>query len=83
MNFLQNILGGGQEAERDYNDFINRYEQACPMRGTQMKSFQPLRVSRQMPSDVYQESAQEAFSCHCRAHAVWSVSAAADAAAKL
>jgi len=33
-----------------------------------MKSFQPLRTeSRQMPSDVYQESAQEAFSrCHCK-----------------
>ena len=30
MNFLQNIFGGGQESERDYRDFVNRYEQGSP-----------------------------------------------------
>lgn len=64
MNFLQNILGGGQEAERDYNDFINRYEQGLPHEGysDEEVSSRYGRVSRQMPSDIYQESAQEAFS---------------------
>jgi hypothetical protein len=64
MNFLQNILGGGQEQERDYRDFVNRYEQGSPHEGYSdeevLNRYQ--QVSRQLPSDVYHESAQEAFS---------------------
>lgn len=64
MNFLQNILGGGQEQERDYRDFVNRYEQGSPHEGYSdeevLNRYQ--QVSRQLPPDVYQESAQEAFS---------------------
>lgn len=63
MNFLQNVFGGGQEAERDYRDFVNRYEQGLPHEGYSdeevLNRYQ--QVSRQLPPDVYQESAQEAF----------------------
>ena len=64
MNFLQNILGGGQEQERDYRDFVNRYEQGSPHEGySDEEVFNRYhQVSRQLPPDVYQESAQEAFS---------------------
>lgn len=63
MNFLQNILGGGQEAEHDYRDFINRYEQGLPHEGysDEEVSSRYQQVSRQLPPDLYQESAQEAF----------------------
>jgi len=30
MGFLENILGGGQNSENDYRDFVNRYEQGAP-----------------------------------------------------
>lgn len=64
MNFLQTIFGGGQESERDYRDFVNRYEQGLPHEGysDEEVSNRYQQVSRQLPSDVYQESAQEAFS---------------------
>lgn len=64
MNFLQDILGGGQEAERDHRDFVNRYEQGLPHEGYEDEevSNRYQQVSRQMPPDLYQESAQEAFS---------------------
>lgn len=64
MNFLQNILGGGQEAERDYRDFVNRYEQGSPHEGYSDEEVfsRYQQVARQVPPDVYQESAQEAFS---------------------
>ena len=64
MNFLQNIFGSGQESEDDYRNFVNRYEQGLPHEGYSdeevVSRYQ--QVSRQMPADVYQESAQEAFS---------------------
>lgn len=63
MNFLQNVLGGGQESEHGYGDFVNRYEQGPPHEGysDEEVSRRYQQVSRQIPSDVYQESAQEAF----------------------
>ncbi|HEY9844712.1 MAG TPA: hypothetical protein V6D03_00780 [Candidatus Caenarcaniphilales bacterium] len=63
MNFLQNILGGGQEGEQGYSDFVNRYEQGRPHEGYSDEEVYSRyqQVSRQMPSDLYQESAQEAF----------------------
>lgn len=64
MGFLENILGGGQNSENDYRDFVNRYEQGSPHEGYSdeevVSRYQ--QVSRQLPNDVYQESAQEAFS---------------------
>jgi len=63
MNFLQNILGGGQESEHDYRDFVNRYEQGSPHEGYSDEEVynRYQQVSRQIPADVYQQSAQEAF----------------------
>ena len=62
MNILQTILGGGHED--DYRDFVNRYEQGSPHEGYSddevVNRYQ--QVSRQIPQDVYQQSAQEAFS---------------------
>ena len=64
MNFLQNIFGGGQESEHDYRDFVNRYEQGSPHEGYSDEEVfnRYQQVSRQLPPDVYHESAQEAFS---------------------
>lgn len=63
MNFLQNIFGG-QDGERDYRDFVNRYEQGLPHEGYSddevYNRYQ--QVSRYAPPDIYEESAQEAFS---------------------
>lgn len=63
MNFLQNILGSSQGGDQDYRDFISRYEQGSPHEGYEDEevSSRYQQVSRQMPSDLYQESAQEAF----------------------
>lgn len=64
MGFLENILGGGQNSENDYRDFVNRYEQGAPHEGysDEEVASRYQQVSRQLPTDVYQESAQEAFS---------------------
>ncbi len=64
MGFLENILGGGQNSENDYRDFVNRYEQGSPHEGysDEEVASRYQQVSRQLPNDVYQESAQEAFS---------------------
>lgn len=69
MNFSQSRFpdpeehGGGQEVEPDHRDFVNRYEQGLPHEG--YSDEEVLRhhqhVSRQIPSDLYHESAQEAF----------------------
>ncbi|KJH70673.1 hypothetical protein [Aliterella atlantica] len=63
MGFLENILGGGQESERDYRDFVNRYEQGSPYEGysDDEVASRYQQVSRQLPDDIYQESAHEAF----------------------
>lgn len=62
MNFLENLLGGGQQAD-DYRDFVNRYEQGSPHEGYSDEEVYNRynQVSRQVPQDVYQESAYETF----------------------
>ncbi len=64
MNLLEKIFGDTQVAENEYRDFINRYEQGLPYEGYSdeevLNRYQ--QVSRQLPPDLYQESAQEAFS---------------------
>jgi hypothetical protein len=64
MGFLESILGGGQNSEPDYRDFVNRYEQGAAHEGysDQEVANRYQQVSRDLPADVYQESAQEAFS---------------------
>lgn len=63
MNFLQTMFGDNQDSEHDYRDFVNRYEQGSPHEGysDDEVSDRYQRVSRQMPPDLYQESAYEAF----------------------
>ncbi|MDZ8070548.1 MAG: hypothetical protein RMY64_33895 [Nostoc sp. DedQUE08] len=64
MNLLEKIFGGGEVPENDYRNFVNRYEQGLPHEGYSdeevLNRYQ--QVSRQLPPDLYQESAQEAFS---------------------
>jgi len=64
MNFLDSLFGGGRDSEREYRDFVNRYEQGPSYEGYSddevFNRYQ--QVSRQLPPDLYQESAQEAFS---------------------
>ncbi len=64
MGFLESLLGGGQNNEQDYRGFVNRYEQGAPHEGYSDEEVanRYQQVSRQLPADVYQESAQEAFS---------------------
>ncbi len=61
MNILGNLFGGGQDA--DHHDFINRYEQGAPHEGYSDEEVfnRYQQVSRQIPQDVYQESAYETF----------------------
>lgn len=62
MNFLETLLGGGQQAD-DYRDFVNRYEQGSPHEGYSDEEVANRynQVSRQIPQDVYQDSAYDAF----------------------
>lgn len=64
MNFLESIFGGNKEVEKDYRDFVKRYEQGSPSEGYSDQEVYDRyqNVSRQLPPDVYQESAEEAFS---------------------
>lgn len=64
MNFLESIFGGNREVEKDYRNFVDRYQQGSPSEGYSDEEVYDRyqQVSRQLPPDVYQESAQEAFS---------------------
>ena len=63
MEFLENLLGGGQQRQ-EHEDFINRYEQGPPYDGFSheeaMNRYQ--QVATQLPPDMYQQAAQQAFS---------------------
>jgi hypothetical protein len=60
-NILQNLFGGGQRQQ--YQDFVQRYEQGQPADGYSgqevMDRYQA--VAHQVPNDVYQSSAEQAF----------------------
>ena len=62
MNFLEQLMGGGQR-KQEYEDFVNRYDQGPPWAGISdqeaLSRYQ--QVATQLPPDVYQQSAQEAF----------------------
>ncbi|RUT00385.1 hypothetical protein DSM106972_075130 [Dulcicalothrix desertica PCC 7102] len=64
MNFLESIFGGDREVEKDYRNFVNRYEQGSPSEGYSDEEVYDRyqNVSRRLPPDLYQESAQEVFS---------------------
>lgn len=63
MDLLGNLLGGGQQRD-DYQDFVRRYDQGDPWDGiSDDEAVNRYRqVAQQAPPDVYQESAQQAFS---------------------
>ena len=62
LDILQNLLGGGQQRQ-EYDDFVNRYDKGAPWEGISdreaVSRYQ--QVAPQLPADVYQQSAQEAF----------------------
>ena len=62
MGILDELLGGGQR-QKEYKDFLNRYEQGAPSEGYSdqevLKRYS--EVSHAVPSDQYAKAAQEAL----------------------
>ena len=63
VNFLQQMMGGGQQRQ-EFEDFVGRYEQGAPWEGIsgQEAVSRYQQVATQLPPDMYQQSAEEAFS---------------------
>ncbi len=63
MDLLGQLLGGGQRRE-EYQDFVNRYDTGAPWDGIsdQEARSRYQQVAPQLSPQMYQESAQEAFS---------------------
>ena len=63
MGILDDLLGGGQR-QKEYKDFVNRYEQGDPSEGYSdqevLKRYG--EVSHAVPPDEYAQAAQEALS---------------------
>ena len=63
MGILDELLAGGQR-QKEYSDFVNRYEQGHPSQGYSdqevLKRYG--EVSHAVPSDQYAQAAQEALS---------------------
>ena len=64
MNLLEQLMGGGKQQQRqDWDDFVGRYDQGPPWAGISdreaLSRYQ--QVAPQLPPDVYEQSAQEAF----------------------
>ena len=63
MDMLQNLLGGGQ-GRQQIQDFTNRYDQGAPWDGISdqeaIENYQ--RIAPNVPPQVFQESAEQAFS---------------------
>jgi hypothetical protein len=63
MGILDELLAGGQR-QKEYSDFVNRYEQGPPSEGYSdqevLKRYG--EVSHAVPSDQYAQAAQEALS---------------------
>ena len=62
MGILDDLLGGGQR-QRDFKDFVNRYEQGHPSEGySDQKVVERYRdVAHAVPPDQYAQAAQEAL----------------------
>jgi hypothetical protein len=62
LDFLQNLLGGGQQ-KQEYQDFVNRYHQGPPAEGYSNQEVlnRYNQVATQLPPDAYQQSAEQAF----------------------
>ena len=63
MDMLAQMLGGGQRRQ-EYQDFVNRYDTGAPWDGIsdQEARSRYQQVAPQLSPEMYQESAQEAFS---------------------
>jgi hypothetical protein len=63
MELLQNLLGGGQQ-QQQFQDFVNRYDQGSPYDGISGdEAYQRYQqVAPQLPPQMYEESARDAFS---------------------
>ena len=63
MDMLAQLLGGGQQRQ-EYQDFTNRYDRGAPWDGIsdQEAYARYQQVAPNLPPQMYQESAQEAFS---------------------
>jgi len=63
MGILDELLGGGQR-QKEYRDFIDRYEQGDPSEGYSDQEVleRYSEVSHAVPSDQYAQAAQEALS---------------------
>jgi hypothetical protein len=62
MSFLENLFGTGQR-QQEYRDFADRYQQGKPWEGySDQEAMDRYReVAPHLPSDVYEDSAAEAF----------------------
>ena len=63
MGILDELLAGGQR-QKEYSDFVDRYEQGHPSQGYSDQEVLKLygEVSHAVPSDHYAQAAQEALS---------------------
>ncbi len=63
MGILDELLGGGQR-QKEYRDFVNRYEQGDPSEGYSDQEVLERYgdVSHAVPTDQYAQAAQEALS---------------------
>jgi hypothetical protein len=62
MDLLEQLIGGGQQRQQ-YQEFTNRYDQGAPWQGIsdQEALNHYNQIAPQLPPQLYQESAQEAF----------------------
>ena len=62
MSFLDNLLGGGQQ-HQELQDFTQRYDQGAPWQGiSDQEAYNRFQqVAPQLPPQMYQQSAQQAF----------------------
>jgi hypothetical protein len=62
MDLLEQLIGGGQQRQQ-YQEFANRYDQGAPWQGIsdQEAINHYNQIAPQLPPQLYQESAQEAF----------------------
>lgn len=63
MNLLEQVLGGGQQQQQEYQDFTQRYDQGPPWQGiSDQEAYSRFQqVAPQLPPAMYQQSAQQAF----------------------
>jgi hypothetical protein len=62
LDILQNLLGSSQQ-QQDYQGFVNRYHQGPPSEGYSDQEVlnRYNQVATQLPPDIYQQSAEQAF----------------------